>query len=282
MRNYFNDLVNELKSLEEVEIIMLGGSKSLNKEDELSDYDVYVYFNKHISKEKRENILKKYFKYCEIANEFWEEEDDGILKNGEEVELIYRDVKFIEEQFKNIFERYNTSFGYSTCMVHNILTAKVIYDKNNIIKEYRKKYNYYPENLKKKIVLENIKLLDNQMPSLSYQIIKAAKRRDLVSINHRITEYLSIYFDILFALNEEFHPGEKRLLTWVDKFRVKPLNAKENIERLLCVGTTNFNETISLINELSSDMNNLVKEVYPEYKKSEYSIHKNKDSSLDS
>ena len=47
-------------------------------------------------------------------------------------------------------------------------------------------------------------LLSGMLPSFDTQIKKAEKRRDLVSVNHRVTEFLASYFDILFALNERF------------------------------------------------------------------------------
>ncbi|MCR6515955.1 MAG: DUF4037 domain-containing protein [Clostridium chrysemydis] len=274
MRDYFKELIEDLKSLEEVELIMLGGSKALNKEDALSDYDVYVYYSDYIEVEARREILKKYFKYVEVSNKFFEEEDDGILINGKEVELIYRDLNFLEDNFIDTFEKFESSFGYSTCMVHNILTSKVLYDKNDIIKGYREKYNFYPKELKESIVLNNIKLLDNQMPSLSYQIIKAIKRGDIISINHRITEYLAIYFDILFSLNEEFHPGEKRLLPWIEKFKIKPENSKELITNLLNAQNLSKEDGIKTVKELSNGMNDLVKSIYKDFEKSNYSKEK--------
>ncbi|MGL5868192.1 DUF4037 domain-containing protein [Clostridium chrysemydis] len=274
MRDYFKELIEDLKSLEEVELIMLGGSKALNKEDALSDYDVYVYYSDYIEVEARREILKKYFKYVEVSNKFFEEEDDGILINGKEVELIYRDLNFLEDNFIDTFEKFKSSFGYSTCMVHNILTSKVLYDKNDIIKGYREKYNFYPKELKESIVLNNIKLLDNQMPSLSYQIIKAIKRGDIISINHRITEYLAIYFDILFSLNEEFHPGEKRLLPWIEKFKIKPENSKELITKLLNAQNLSKEDGIKTVKELSNGMNDLVKSIYTDFEKSNYSKEK--------
>lgn len=271
MEMFFEKVIEELKALDEVELIMLGGSRAVNKNDRLSDYDVYVYFNKKIDIEKRKVILEENLKYYEIENKFWEEEDDGILKDGKEIEIIYRNRNFIDEQFNTKFKEYEASIGYSTCMIHNILTSKVIYDRDNIIEKYREKYNYYPKELKKNIVLKNIKLIDDKMPSLSYQIKKAIKRNDIISINHRITEFLAIYFDILFAINEEFHPGEKRLLEYLDKLNIKPSEAKENIKELLEMRTENSEEKIEKINKLSMELDKLVKNIYPEYSKSKYS-----------
>ena len=45
-----NQLFNELGSLEEVEAIALGGSRSTGRCDATSDYDVYVYINREIAK----------------------------------------------------------------------------------------------------------------------------------------------------------------------------------------------------------------------------------------
>ena len=55
------------------------------------------------------------------------------------------------------------------------------------------------------------------MPAYPKQIIKSVQRNDFVRINHRITEFLASYFDLLFAINGVTHPGEKRLVQLCNK-----------------------------------------------------------------
>ena len=65
------------------------------------------------------------------------------------------------------------------------------------------------------------------------QIKKSENRGDLVSINHRVTEFLASYFDIIFALTEMTHPGEKRMQSICSKeCKILPKNFDENLNKL--------------------------------------------------
>ena len=78
-----------------------------------------------------------------------------------------------------------------------------------------------------------MKLLSGMLPSFDMQIKKAENRGDLVSVNHRVAEFLASYFNIIFALNEMPHPGEKRMQSICSKeCKVLPNNFDENLKRL--------------------------------------------------
>lgn len=65
------------------------------------------------------------------------------------------------------------------------------------------------------------------------QIKKAADRGDTVSVNHRTTEFLASYFNVIFALNSLTHPGEKRLVQLCkERCKVLPNNFEENLNEL--------------------------------------------------
>ena len=229
-----NELFEELSRLPQVEAIALGGSRATGRQDEKSDYDVYVYLTEAVAQEQRRAILEKYCGYLEIGNSFWELEDDVTLKNGIDMDIIYRNLEDFAGGIAAVVDDCNAWNGYTTCMWHNLITSRILFDRNGRLTQLQKKYQIpYPQKLKENIIANNRKLLSGMLPSFDSQIRKAENRGDLVSVNHRITEFLASYFDLLFALNEMTHPGEKRMQQiCTTECSVLPEHFNENLDRL--------------------------------------------------
>lgn len=241
-----NELFEELGSLSQVEAIALGGSRATGRNDEKSDYDVYVYITGSIEEKERRRILEKYCSYMEIGNSFWELEDDVTLKDGIDMDIIYRNMEEFEQTVASVVMDCTPWNGYTTCMWHNLITSKTVFDKNGKLDALQKKYQIpYPKKLKENIISNNLKLLNGMLPSFDMQIKKAENRGDLVSVNHRVTEFLASYFDIIFALNEMTHPGEKRMQSICSKeCSILPDNFDANLNRLF---EGMFRENISTV-----------------------------------
>ncbi|ERL26937.1 MULTISPECIES: DUF4037 domain-containing protein [unclassified Leptotrichia] len=253
-------LFKELSLLEEVEAIALGDSRAGENYDEKSDYDVYLYVNSPISEEKRKNILQKFCSYMEIGNSFWEYEDNCVLNNGIEIDILYRDMKDFMKGIERVVAEYHPSNSYTTCMWHNLITCKILYDKNGTLEKYKNKYTInYPKQLKENIIKRQLELIDSSMPAYPNQIKKAILRKDFVSINHRITEFLASYFDLLFAINEITHPGEKRLIQLCKKqCKILPENFEENLNSLFSHMYSEENQSL-LMNDIENIVNNIKK-----------------------
>ena len=229
-----NCLFEELSGLSQVEAIALGGSRAMGRNDEKSDYDVYVYITDSIPENDRRSILEKYCQYMEIGNTFWELEDDVTLKDGIDMDIIYRNIADFENTIESVVIKCVPWNGYTTCMWHNLITSKIVVDKNGRLTELQEEYRIpYPKKLKENIISNNLKLLSGMLPSFDTQIKKAENRGDLVSVNHRVTEFLASYFDIIFALNEMTHPGEKRMQSICSlECEILPNNFDKNLNRL--------------------------------------------------
>lgn len=252
------DIVNELAKLPEIKAITLGGSRTSGYQDENSDYDVYVYCENQVPVAAREAILKKYCKYIELANTYWEEEDDCILNSGTIIEIIYRDFSSFEEQLEATVFNGNANNGYTTCMWSNLMTSIVLYEKDDVYSKLKERFTIaYPSILKKNIINKNYQLLTGYIPSFDEQIIKAYKRKDMVSVNHRVTEYIAAYFDLVFAANEVLHPGEKRMLTIaLDRCENLPSNIKD-ISNIL-ENLSNEDKAMYYLNQLTKNMKSFI------------------------
>lgn len=210
-------LVQRLARLDGVRGVLLGGSRAQGGAEPDSDYDLYVYQDRPIDLAARRALAAELFAECEVNNQFWETEDDGYLRQGRiAVDIVYRDLEFVAGNLYAKLERFEADVGYTTCIWGNFCGSRILFDRDGVIASLQQRYSRrYPPELKRNIIRKNYPLLKEQIPAYYHQIAKALGRGDAVSVNHRTAAFFASYFDILFALNEMAHPGEKRLLRTV-------------------------------------------------------------------
>ena len=232
-----SEIVDEFKSEESIRAIVLGGSSASQYNDSDSDYDLYIYSDKPVNVTKRRQIAEKFAQKFEVDNNFFENGDEWILKNSQKgIDIMYRSPDWIEGQIKRIWEEYGASVGYSTCFIYNVKNSKILYDTAGWYKNLQEKVSgEYPEPLRKNIIAKNLPLLYGKMAAtFADQIILAVKRGDINSVNHRISAFLASYFDVIFAINKQLHPGEKRLIRFAkENCNILPENFEKNIENLI-------------------------------------------------
>ena len=161
-----NELVEAVSAWPEVEAITLGGSRATGDNDEKSDYDVYVYVTAPVSAERRRRLLRNYCSHMEIDNDFWETEDDCTLNDGTNIDVLYRDLDQFAANVADVVERFQASNGYTTCMWHNMLTSKVLFDRDGQYAATRQRFDVpFPEELRRNIINRNMRLLTGNLPS---------------------------------------------------------------------------------------------------------------------
>ena len=253
-------LFAELCGLEEVEALALGGSRAGEDFDAASDYDVYVYCTGPVPLEKRREILSRNCDILELGNRFWEYEDNCRLKNKIEIDILYRDLDGFTQDVAQTVEQFQARNGYTTCMWHNLRTCKILYDRDGRLAQAKQRFSVpYPPELRQNIVRRNWKLLRAGMPAYEKQIQKAVRRGDWVSVNHRTAAFLESYFDVLFALNRQTHPGEKRLVELCrEKCERLPERFEENLTALFSDLFVRPERTAADLNEILVQMEKII------------------------
>lgn len=253
-------LFRDFSNLAQVEAIALGGSRAGEVFDEKSDYDIYLYCTGEVTEAEKRPILEKYCSYLELSNHFWELEDNCRLKNGIDMDILYRNLDDFVMDVASVVEQKNARNGYTTCMWHNLCTCKIVYDANGRLAEAKRRFSVpYPQELKRNIIDRNCKLLYAYMPAYSDQIRKAVKRNDLVSMNHRTAAFMESYFDVIFALNEQTHPGEKRLIRLAkERCAILPNHFEENIQKLYSNLFANPEAAVAVLEEMIGELKRIL------------------------
>ncbi len=239
MKDY-NKLVTEIsdrfKLISEVEAVLWAGSRSKGIVDANSDIDLYIYSKVSVPVKARKDLAEIFSNKMEINNQFWEDGDEWLAKEyNMKIDISYRNINDTDNQLNGLLNKNYCSTGYSTCVWSNILDSKIIFDRNGELKTIQEKYRIdFPEQLKESIIKKNIPLLEESGSSYYHQLEVAVARKDLISVNHRISEYLASYFDILFAINKIPHPGEKKLTELVNqKCDLIPKNFEQDVQALI-------------------------------------------------
>lgn len=247
------DFIEEAIKSDDIDAFVLSGSKTSLINDEMSDYDIYVYSKDKVNIETRKKFASKYDAYCELGNDYFEYGDEFIIKNYIYLDFMYRDLSFVENEINYVWKNCNAKLGYTTAFLYNIRNSKILYDKNSKFQNLQNELinNEYPDKLKENIIKRNWIIMNEFFGQLK----TAVKRDDIISINHRLAALLSSYFDILFALNKELHPGEKKLIKYAYKLcKNLPENFEKDLNNII-TGELNKN----ILDNLNSLIENIKK-----------------------
>ena len=256
--NLLKEFSDEAIKTNDIDAIVLSGSKTSLINDEMSDYDIYIYSKEKVNIETRKNFIKKYSSFYELGNDYFEYGDEFIIDDIC-FDFMYRDLSFAENEINYIWRECNSKIGYTTAFLYNIKNSKIIYDKDSKFQNIQNELNKeYPDKLKENIIKKNLAVMkDKKCASFFEQLEKAIKRKDIVSVNHRVSAILTSYFDILLALNKELHPGEKKLIKYVYKLcKLIPENFEDDIKNIINGG---LNENIlDSVNNLIKNLKNII------------------------
>jgi hypothetical protein len=246
-----------------VEAVALGGSQVGGTIDPSSDIDLYVFTHSDLPLADRQVLLQQSggASQSNLGLTYWGPGDEWFdAASGIEVDIVYFDQRWMLEQIERVMLHHQASLGYTTCFAKTIRDSHIFHDPQDwLVRLQRICQQPFPEALRRNIVSLNHPVLRSIIPAYAHQIEKAVQRNDHVSINHRLAALLASYFDIIFAVNQVLHPGEKRMLDYALAHCAKlPVDFEENITTVLKSAVSSNPVLVAQINFLLDHLDQLL------------------------
>ena len=214
-------LVAALAGLPGVAAITLGGSTAAGLADESSDLDVYVYYHEPLAAS-----ADRAARLRSLADEGTLEV--GILTFGLEdhlyiqqklVELVYLDLDRLIAEADRAYSQGLSSEGYTTSLLYILFRSQVFHDATGEVTALRARLNAaYPEPTRTRLLRAHPELLRYYL-----ELLRVSQQRDdLLYVQQLRYNIQAIFFNLLFALNRQYHPGGKRLLPHAQRCAIQP------------------------------------------------------------
>jgi hypothetical protein len=213
--------------------VSLGGSVGSGLADAASDLDFHVFWTEPLA-----SLAERKTHLATIADEgsiivrpgtaSWDLEDWFAI-GGRLVELIYIAWRDVEADVTQAYASGLTDAEFTTARLHNYAHGRAIHDPTGVLRATQERLNLtYPEATRDLLLRREPERLAMALKQLRV----AQGRRDLLFVQHRRYTVQTIYFNLLFALNRLYHPGEKRLLKHAERCKLRPLGGAARWKRI--------------------------------------------------
>lgn len=273
IQDKINRIVDILKTTVNGECnIALAGAHAKGMADMNSDIDIFLFADSPKSFEERYRIIKE---FSDAGTTPWVSETfdypwGGSIDfsfEGTPVEVVVRLIPQLEKRINEclngdfeIIPQTWTSNGYYTfTYLCELSFIKPIWDPNGLIKFYQNKIKPYPPKLKKSIIDCFFARANTWINNFHYH--SAIERQDILFTSPIVLHTVLDMIQVIFALNEEYFTGDKKLEIILSKLSYCPKDLLENIEFLLSASHNSeqlkkqYNILFSIINDIKSMIN---------------------------
>jgi predicted nucleotidyltransferase len=259
-KNLFDRVIEDLKSHPKVVGISLHGSLISGEQDEFSDVDLDILLWRNWKDWER---MRKDF---EKMVKGWPKPDPVVMKKRWYVlgfdwgiRIIGRyvfDFNFEPVQSFSIpeIEKVLSCEKLDTEGIRDIVEGKILYDPRNLFAEFKRKLRKYPPKLSRRIVEKRQSCLHKD-----YFMIKTNMgRRDTHAVAFSMAQFFEDSAHLLFALNQQWYPGTKRLAKNLRRLKILPPDYVSLMEKALHPTTINQPDDLEkIIDKLYSRIRSL-------------------------
>lgn len=214
-------LAEALRGLPGLAAVTLGGSAVFGMADAASDLDLHIYWRAPLAPAPaRAALLERLADPGSLVAgvETWGLEDHLRL-GGRPVELVYVALDDLLALAERAYGPGLVDEGFVTAPLAYAAAGLVLLDQTGELGALRARLAAgYPEPTRRALVRDN----PARLRAYLAQLRTAQARGDLLYVQHRRYSLQMVFFNLLFALNRTYHPGEKRLHRHGERCPLRP------------------------------------------------------------
>ena len=267
-------ILNEIKGVEGVRAVVLGGSRARGTHTPSSDIDLGIYYDPHtpldlhtlrqtatrLDDEHRTDVITDIGGWGPWIN------GGGWLKIwSHPVDFLYRDLERVSAIIEDCLHGRIEIFyqpGHPLGFVSSIYLAEVavchpLWDPEGLISERKEKVIPYPESLQEGLIQKFAWEIDFSLSVAR----KSVERADVAYAAGCCFRSVMCMLQVLFALNKQHWLNEKGAVAVADMFPIKPVRLGSRVEqvfRSLDANPPSIQNSINLLEELSKDTGSLI------------------------
>lgn len=202
--------------------VAVGGSRATGTDDAASDTDLYAFSARGVpDAAARRAALGPLADGGDVLTESAWGPEDHLRVAGRPTEVIYVDLAGLGVDC--FYDPGADPTGFTTAWLHTLATCAVLTDPTGALASVRDRLRTYPDATRARLLDQ----LPRELTTYVGLVRKAQARGDWTNVTDRRSALQAAWFDLLFAVNRRYHPGEKRLLTHAAPCSVLPSRTVE-------------------------------------------------------
>ena len=273
------NITEDLKEIDGIQAIVLGGSYAVGRATESSDLDIGIYYFEQspFDIEAVTSIANKYADNDKptVTGLYewgpWVNGGAWIKTTSGEVDLLHKNIdhitQTIDNAIKGIWENHfeqQPPYGFSSItFLAETQSSISLHDPAGILKELKKRIQHYPQKLQQSVIQQSLWSAEFTI----WQAETFANTSDMYNTVGCLTRAVKSIVATLFALNELYPMGDKRAIEILEQTRRKPANLTRRVNDILSCENNTVRDNVQQLKILFHETVGLADEQYKPYYK---------------
>lgn len=254
--------------------IAVGGSHAKGSSDALSDVDLYLFAYRVLPGAHRSSLITEAFGERVHAASWGQdapfvEGGTDFLYEGQRVECWLRNAEQVESaiaackrgEIRREYSIWAVTGFFNYVVLADVQAMRIVEDPYGLLARWKADVSTYPEALRQAILRRFMREAAFWPENFHYQ--SAIARADIIYTTAIVQQVMQALVQVIFALNREYFPGEKKLSGSIGKLSVQPQAFAARLEALLLslgkdVSEAQFEEQQQAMGALVADTKELV------------------------